>query len=224
MTAAKTPKPTKSEKLAGERARMAEIICALKRAYPDAECSLAYRNPFELLIATMLSAQCTDERVNRTTPTLFARYPTPEGLAAAKLEDIEEIVRPLGFFRAKAKAISETSRALVENHGGKVPESLEALTELRGVGRKTANVVLGNAFGVPGMVVDTHVGRISRRMGFTRSVDPEEVEHELMELVEKRDWTIYSHLLIFHGRAVCTARKAKCEECPFARLCPRILS
>lgn len=215
---------SRAVKLEEDRARMAEIIRVLKRTYPDAECSLTYRNPFELLIATMLSAQCTDERVNRATPILFGRYPTPEAMAAARLEDLEEIVRPLGFFRAKARAVSETSRALVQKHGGKVPETLESLTELRGVGRKTANVVLGNAFEVPGMVVDTHVGRISRRMGFTKSTDPVDVEHELMGIVEKKNWTIYSHLLIFHGRSICTARKAKCEECPIRHLCPKLFA
>lgn len=215
-------KVTKREQRArDETARMGEILRILKRTYPDAECSLVHANAFQLLIATILSAQCTDERVNIVTPPLFAKYPSAEAMARAPLAGLEKLIRTCGFFRAKAKSIQATSRALVAEHGGEVPRSLDALVKLRGVGRKTANVILGNAFGVPGLVVDTHVGRISRRMGFTRELDPVKVEREMMDYVPEVDWTLFSHLLISHGRAVCTARKALCEECPIASFCPK---
>jgi endonuclease-3 len=201
---------------------MREVLRLLERAYPEAECSLSFKTPFQLLIATILSAQCTDERVNMTTPALFAKYPTPEAMAGAPIRDLEKLVQSTGFFRSKAKSLKEASRAIVEEHGGEIPRELERLVKLRGVGRKTANVVLGVAFGVPGLVVDTHVGRISRRLGFTRAHDPVKVEHELMEIVAKESWTHYAHLMISHGRAICTARKALCDECPIAHLCPKI--
>ena len=172
-------------------------------------------------MATILSAQCTDVRVNQVTPELFRRFSTPEKMAQAPLEELEALVRSTGFFRMKAKAISEASRDIVEKHGGKVPEGLADLTALRGVGRKTANVVRGNAFGIPGLVVDTHVGRLSRRLGFTRAGDPEKVEQEMMRLVPEQDWTLFSHLLIWHGRRVCDARKPKCEPCELRLLCDR---
>jgi endonuclease-3 len=202
--------------------RMAGILRILKREYPEATCSLNFRNPFELIIATMLSAQCTDERVNQVTPALFEKYPTPETMAEASQAEIERLVKTTGFFRSKAKALRETSQALVQAHGGKVPQTLDELVKLRGVGRKTANVVLGNAFGIPGLVVDTHVGRLSRRLGFTESSDPEKIEQEMMKVVPREDWTDYAHLLIAHGRAVCTARKAFCSRCPLARYCPKV--
>ena len=201
---------------------MREVLRVLKAAYPEAQCSLLHKNPFQLLVSTILSAQCTDERVNKVTPALFAKFPTPQAMAKAEIGEIEKLVKTTGFFRAKAKSIQEASRALVEKYRGKVPRTLAELIELRGVGRKTANVILGVAYGVPGVVVDTHVGRLSRRLGFTRATDPVKVEHELMEIVPKEDWTLYAHLMIDHGRAICTARRAYCEECPLIRLCPKI--
>lgn len=202
--------------------RMAEILRLLKREYPEARCSLDYESPFQLLVATILSAQCTDERVNQVTPALFARFPDARSAARAKVAEIEKLIRTTGFFRSKAKSIVETAEALVEGHAGEVPADLEALTRLRGVGRKTANVVLGNAFGVPGLVVDTHVGRLCRRMGFTRETDPEKVERHMMDVVLREDWSLFSHLLIHHGRAVCSARKPQCSECTLARFCPKV--
>jgi endonuclease-3 len=215
-------KGAKAKDHALEVRRMGEILRILKRTYPDAECSLTHSNPFQLLISTILSAQCTDERVNRVTPALFAKYPDPHAMAKAPLRDLEKLIKTTGFFHSKAKSLQETSRALVAKHGGEVPSTLGELTALRGVGRKTANVVLGNAFDTPGLVVDTHVGRISRRLGFTRETDPVKVEHAMETFVPREDWTLYSHLLISHGRAVCTARKAMCEECPVAGFCPKI--
>jgi endonuclease-3 len=208
--------------LEDQQARMSEVLRVLERRYPEAECSLSFRTPFQLLVATILSAQCTDERVNKTTPALFAKYPTPEAMAKAPIRDLEKLVQPTGFFRNKAKSIQHASQALVEKHGGKVPKTLEELVHLRGVGRKTANVVLGVAYGVPGLVVDTHVGRISRRLAFTRLQDPVKVEHELMEIVPREKWTHYAHLMISHGRAICTARKAFCGSCPINHLCPKV--
>jgi endonuclease-3 len=194
----------------------------LKREYPEAKCSLDYETPFQLIIATMLSAQCTDERVNKVTPALFRKFPTAQKMSKATIEELEDLVRTTGFFRSKAKALKETSIALVEQHEGKVPQNLDDLVKLRGVGRKTANVVLGNAFGIPGLVVDTHVGRISRRMDFVRLNDPVKVEQAMMKIVPREDWTDYAHLLIAHGRAVCTARKAICSDCPLTRFCPKV--
>jgi endonuclease-3 len=218
---AKVAKPAKPT-LEDQQARMREVLRILDREYPEAECSLSYSDPFQLLVATILSAQCTDERVNKTTPALFAKYPTPQTMARAPLRDLEKLVQPTGFFRSKAKSIQATSKSLMELHNGKVPQSLEALVKLRGVGRKTANVVLGVAYGVPGLVVDTHVGRISRRLDFTRHLDPVKIEHELMEIVPREQWTHYAHLMISHGRAICTARKAYCGSCPISHLCPKI--
>lgn len=213
---------TRLTRKAAELRRMAEVLKILEREYSEAECSLTYETPFQLLVATILSAQCTDERVNKVTPALFRKYPTAHDMAGAALGDIEKLVQSTGFFRSKARSILEASQALVEKHGGEIPQDLEALTALRGVGRKTANVVLGVAFGVPSLVVDTHVGRLSRRLGFTRATDPKKVEQELMKLVPKDQWTRYAHLLIAHGRAVCTSRRAFCERCPVAAFCPRV--
>jgi endonuclease-3 len=201
---------------------MRQILEILKRDYPEAECSLKFESPFQLLVATILSAQCTDERVNKVTPALFRQFPTVQAMALAKVSEIEELVKSTNFFRNKAKAIQASAAAIVELYDGEVPMDLEKLVSLRGVGRKTANVVLGVAFGVPGLVVDTHVGRISRRMGFTVSKDPEKVEEEMMKLVAREDWTLYAHLLIDHGRKICTARKAECDLCPIARYCPKV--
>lgn len=216
-----------------KKRRCDRIVAQLKVLYPDAHCALEHRSPLELLIATILSAQCTDVRVNMVTPVLFKRFPTALALANADITEIEKIIQSTGFFRAKAKSIQQAARQLVTEHVGQVPQTMEALTSLRGVGRKTANVVLGNAFAINvGVVVDTHVGRLARRMDLSRHANPEKVERDLMKLIAPADWTIISHLLIFHGRRVCGARKPDCGACSFgpaggtgdmrtAGLCPR---
>ncbi len=189
--------------------------------YPDANCALEHHNPFELLTSTILSAQCTDARVNMVTPALFKKYPTPEKMSKAPMEKLEELVRTTGFFRSKAKSLHEMSKSLVEKFGGKVPNTMEDLIQLRGVGRKTANVVLGNAFGKNiGVVVDTHVGRLSRRFYFTKQMDPVKVEQDLMKIVPQEHWTAISHEMILHGRAICKAQNPKCHACPLADVCP----
>ncbi len=188
--------------------------------YPDATCALDFRNPFELLVATVLSAQTTDVRVNSVTPTLFAAYPDPEAMAGAAREHLEEILRPLGFYRAKAKSCQRLAAALCSDFGGEVPRTLEELVTLTGVGRKTANVVLGNAFDTPGITVDTHVGRLSRRWGWTRNEDPVKVEMDLAKILPQPDWTLICHRIIYHGRQVCHSRKPECLACPLADLCP----
>jgi len=204
-----------------KKKRTRKIIAALKRAFPDARCSLNYTNPLELLIATILSAQCTDERVNAVTPALFARFRTAQDFADAPVEEIEGFIRPTGFFRDKAKHIQACCEGLAREHRGEVPKEMEALTRLAGVGRKTANVVLGNAFGIAsGVVVDTHVRRIANRLGLTRHQDPEKIEQDLMELVPKKDWVDFSHLLIHHGRRTCEARRPDCPACPVRGECP----
>jgi endonuclease III len=200
------------------RARQIDRILA--DTYPEAHCELNFENPFQLLISTVLSAQTTDVRVNLTAPALFAKYPTPDDLAVADPEDVERILKPTGFFRAKTKSVIGLSAALRDRFGGQVPAKLDDLVTLPGVGRKTANVVLGNAFGVPGITVDTHFGRLARRFGWTTSTEPEKVEAEVAELIPKRDWTMLSHRLIWHGRRICHARKPACGVCPVARLCP----
>ncbi|MGE0615563.1 MAG: endonuclease III [Bacteriovoracia bacterium] len=204
------------------RARMLVVLKELKRLYPDSKCSLIFNSPFQLLVATILSAQCTDKRVNLVVPDLFARYPDARAFAEAKLEDIEALIRTTGFYKNKALSIREMARAVRDRHGGEVPRTLDELTALRGVGRKTGNVILGNAFGIPGLVVDTHVGRISRRLGFTKELDPVKVEHALMEVVPRQDWVIFSHLLIDHGRAVCMARGPRCGACTLSQTCPQV--
>jgi endonuclease-3 len=202
-----------------ERART--IYDRLADEYPDPETALDYADPFQLAVATILSAQSTDEQVNKVTPELFRRFPDAEALAGADREEVEEIVHSTGFFRNKAKNIIGMARGLVEEHGGEVPRSLSELIDLPGIGRKTANVILGNAFGVDeGVVVDTHVRRLSRRLGFTEEERPEKIEEDLMDLFPKKSWTPLSHLLIFHGRQVCKARKPRCRECLVTRLCP----
>ncbi|WP_062525075.1 endonuclease III [Demequina rhizosphaerae] len=193
---------------------------ALAEVYPDAHCELDYRDPFELLVATVLSAQCTDVRVNQVTPALFARYPDARAMAAADRDDLEALIRPTGFFRAKAESLLGLSRDLVERYDGEVPGRQRDLVTLRGVGRKTANVVLGNAFDVPGITVDTHMGRLARRLGLTVNEDPVVVERDLMALIERREWTLWSHRVIFHGRRRCMARKPDCGSCEIAALCP----
>lgn len=197
-----------------------EIDDILARVYPDAHCELDFTNPLELLIATVLSAQCTDVRVNLTTPALFARYRNAWEYAQADITDLEELVRPTGFFRNKAAAIQGIGRELIEKFDGEVPATLEELTSLPGVGRKTANVVLGNVFGVPGITVDTHVGRITRRLGWITETDPVKAEFALQELLQPERWTMACHRLIFHGRRCCTARRPACQECPLAYVCP----
>jgi len=203
------------------RTRARAVLKHLKRAYPDAHCALEHRTPFELLVATILSAQCTDVRVNLTTPALFARYPTPRDLAGADPSELESLIRSTGFFRMKAKNLIGMATALVEKHGGEVPRTMEALRVLPGVGRKTANVVLGNAFGMnEGITVDTHVGRIARLLELTSATDAERVERDLMALIPRSEWTLVSHLLISHGRAVCIARRPRCDDCVLRSVCP----
>ena len=205
----------------GGRAPAEETIERLKSEYPGAKTALDWKNPLELLVATILSAQTTDVRVNAVTPILFAKYPSAADYAAADPTELEEDIRPTGFFRNKAKSLRGMARALVDDHGGKVPRTMEDLVALPGVGRKTANVVLGNAFSIDeGVVVDTHVRRLSNRLGFTTHNDPEKIERDLMQTVPKRDWTVFSHLLILHGRSVCKARKPVCSDCVVNDLCP----
>ncbi|MGE0439753.1 MAG: endonuclease III [Gemmatimonadales bacterium] len=211
----------KPETKAQLAARAARILSVLRETYPDAHCALDHRTPYELLVATILSAQCTDARVNMVTPALFAKYPTARDLAAADQDTLETMIRSTGFFRNKAKSLLGMARAVTEDHGGEVPRDMESLRVLPGVGRKTANVVLGNAFGInDGVVVDTHVGRLSQLLGLTREKDPEKIERDLMELVPREDWTMVSHWLIYHGRQVCIARRPQCGRCPLAGLCP----
>lgn len=200
--------------------RARKINRILGETYPYAVAELDFENPFELLVATVLSAQTTDVRVNATTPELFARYPDAAALASARIEDVEDIVRPLGFYRSKAKAIVNLAAQLVADHRGQVPGRLEELVKLPGVGRKTAFVVLGNAFGKPGITVDTHFGRLARRFGFTAEEDPVKVERDVAELFEPKDWTQLSHRLVYHGRRICHAQKPACGACPVADLCP----
>lgn len=200
--------------------RARKIDRLLAQTYPDARCELDFTTPFELLVVTVLSAQTTDKRVNAVSPTLFAAYPDAAAMAAASREHLEQIVGPLGFFRAKTDSLLKLSAALVESYDGQVPGKLSELVKLPGVGRKTANVVLGNAFGVPGITVDTHFGRLARRFGWTTQTDPVKVEHEVGALFPKRDWTMLSHHLIWHGRRRCHAQKPACGACPIARLCP----
>ena len=192
----------------------------LGEVFPDARCELDFKNPLELLVATVLSAQCTDKRVNMVTPNLFKKYPTAEKLASAPRANLEEVIKSTGFYRNKAASIQGLATALLEKHGGKVPGDLDSLVKLPGVGRKTANVVLGKAFNVPGITVDTHVGRIARRLGWTTNTDPVKVEFDLMELFDSKDWTMLNHRLIFFGRRICHSRKPACGACPVAKLCP----
>jgi endonuclease-3 len=203
------------------KAPVEETIARLKSAYPEARTALDWSNPLELLVATILSAQTTDVRVNAVTPNLFAKYPTAADYAGADPTELEEDIRPTGFFRNKAKSLRGMARALADDHGGEVPRTMDELVALPGVGRKTANVVLGNAFGIDeGVVVDTHVRRLSNRLGFTTQNDPEKIERDLMQTVPKRERTVFSHLLILHGRSVCKARKPACVDCVVNDLCP----
>lgn len=196
-----------------------QIVKGLNQAFPQARCALNFNNPLELLIATILSAQCTDKRVNEVTKTLFKKYKTAEDYARAPLTDLEEDIRPTGFFHNKAKNIQQCCLQLIKSHQGKVPRTMEELVALPGIGRKTANVVLGNAFGIPGIVVDTHVGRISQRLGLTQEKDPVKIEFALMPLIPKKHWIVFSHQLIEHGRNLCTARAPKCPSCFLRPIC-----
>lgn len=202
--------------------RAGRIVKELARLYPDAECALHYHNALELLIATILSAQCTDKRVNLVTPALFRRYPDVHSFANADPKELEKMIQSTGFFRNKTKNIIACCRRIIEHHHGQVPNTLEELVKLPGIGRKTANVVLGNAFGVPGITVDTHVGRLSRRLGLSKHQDPVKVEHDLMKVLPKKMWTSFSHRLIFHGRQVCHSRKPLCEDCTLSKQCPKV--
>lgn len=209
--------------LAQRRELANKVVETLRRLYPDARCSLDYRTPLQLLIATILSAQCTDERVNKVTPALFARYRSAADFASADPRELENYIRSTGFYRAKAKNIIACCRALVERHGGELPRSLEELTKLPGVGRKTANVLLGTAWGIPaGIVVDTHVRRLARRMGLTQHTDPDKIERDLMELIPQEEWIAFGHRMIYHGRQVCLARNPRCDQCALNSFCPKI--
>ena len=211
----------RSRRLAPARERAPEIFSRLASEYPDAKCALDHRNPFELLVATILSAQCTDKRVNLVTPALFQRYPDAVAMAAAKPGDLEELIKSTGFFRNKTKSLLGMAARVSETHSGEIPDSMERLVQLPGVGRKTANVVLGNAFGRDeGVVVDTHVSRLSQRLGLSRETDPVKIEQDLMALYPRDRWTMLSHLLISHGRAICDARRPLCEKCVVNALCP----
>jgi endonuclease-3 len=210
------------ETLPAKRARARAIARGLERAYPDAWCELQFRTPWELLVATILSAQCTDKMVNQVTPALFAAYPSPRALADAQASRVEVLVKRTGFFRQKTKAIQSVARAVAEQHGNAVPADMDALTALPGVGRKTANVVLGTAFGRPAIFVDTHVRRLANRLGLTVDDVPDKIERDLQALLPPRAWTAFAHRLIHHGRRVCVARKPRCSVCAVRRWCPQI--
>ena len=217
------PPVPRRESASARSARAVAIVDRLAAAYPSADCSLHFTSPFQLVIATILSAQCTDNRVNQVTPALFRRWPSPRGLAAADRGDLEAAIRSTGFFRSKAKSILGCCQALVEQHGGEIPTTLDELVRLPGVGRKTANVVLGSAFGIPsGVVVDTHVGRISRRLGLTKATDAVRAERDLVRVLPQSEWIGFSHRLIALGRGPCAARSPRCDACPLVDLCPRV--
>lgn len=213
--------PRESRTLLTRRERMSVVLPILKRQYPDAHCSLNFSSPLELLVATILSAQCTDERVNIVTRDLFRKYRSAADYAGVSQQALEKDIQSTGFFRNKAKSIRAMAQALLDEHHGEVPRTMEQLHALAGVGRKTANVVLGNAFGIDeGVVVDTHVTRLSNRLGFTKHTDAVKIEHDLMPIIPRSDWTLFSHLLIAHGRALCTARSPRCADCPLLPHCP----
>lgn len=204
-----------------EKERKASVIKAVKAAYPKAGCSLKHRSVWQLMVATILSAQCTDERVNLTTPNLFKAYPTPKALGVAKQENVEKLIRSCGFYKNKAKNIIAASKMIAENYKGRVPKTMEELTKLPGVARKTANVVLGTGYGInDGIVVDTHVSRLSNRLGLSKNTEPEKIEKDLVKIVPREEWTNFSHQLIAHGRAICQARNPKCADCPLKTFCP----
>jgi endonuclease-3 len=208
------------QNLPKKKDRANDIYRQLTKSYPNVRCELDYKNAFQLLVATVLSAQCTDKRVNQTTPALFKKYPNPQKMAKAYLRDIQNLVKSTGFFRAKAKNIKGLSNKIMEEFDGKVPRNLEDLITLPGVGRKTANVVLGHAFGIPGITVDTHFGRLSRRFGWSKQNNPVKVEFEVGELIPEKEWTNLSQRMIWHGRRVCHSRKPACGACALAKLCP----
>jgi len=208
------------ETVGQNRKRAEKIIEILRRTYPDARVTLDYSTPFELLVAAILAAQCTDEKVNQITPALFRRYPSPQAFGEADQVELQAMVRPTGFFRQKARSIIEVAQDVVGRFGGEVPNSLEELTELRGVGRKTANLILGEVFGKQAIVVDTHVRRVTARLGLTDKKDPTKIEFDLMEVLPEEYWTEFNHLIIFHGRAICKAPTPLCERCPVLELCP----
>ncbi len=216
---AECPKADPSADLEARKKKVRSIIRILKRLYPEAGCTLDHRDPFQLYVSTVLSAQCTDERVNQVTPKLFKRFPSPEALAAAPLSEIEEIIRPTGFFRNKAKNIKAGARVIAEQFGGKMPRTMEELLKIPGTGRKTANVILGDGFGIPGIVVDTHVKRLSKRLGLTKHTDPVKIEADLCAVIPKSQWIAIGHLFMYHGRAVCTARKPACDHCALRKHC-----
>jgi endonuclease-3 len=201
------------------RSKIGPILKLLDQYYPEAHCTLDFADPLQLLVATVLSAQCTDARVNQVTPALFKKYPTAAHYARASLAELEQDIYTTGFYRQKAKSLQAICQALVERHGGRVPASLEELVQLPGVGRKTANVILGNAFGIPGIVVDTHMGRVAVRLGLTRQKDPVKVEFDLMPLMAQERWLKFSHQMIWHGRQICTAQKPQCARCPLLTYC-----
>lgn len=209
--------------ISDKKQQTAEVIKQLKKLYPTAHCALNHSNAFELLVATILSAQCTDDRVNIVTATLFRKYPMPKDYLEADVEEIAQDIKSINFFNNKAKNIRAMCEKLIENFNGEVPQTMEELLTLNGVARKTANVVLGNAFGIAsGVVVDTHVSRLSQRLGLTEETTPEKIEKDLAELVPKKDWVMFPHWIIFHGRQICNARKPKCDECRLAEICPKI--
>lgn len=213
------------ENFESEKKRNKKIIALLKKEYPTAKCSLDFRNPLELMVATILSAQCTDVRVNIVTKTLFKKYRNPQDYYRVPQKELEEDIKSTGFFRNKAKAIQSACKTIVEKFGGKVPKTMEDLTSLNGIGRKTANVILGNAYGIPsGIAVDTHVTRLSKRLGLSYSKTAEKIEQDLHQLVPKSDWILFPHLLIWHGRKVCQARSPKCEKCVLNKICPSSLA
>ena len=218
---AKAPVKARSRRLAPAKDRAPEIYRRLSKEYPDARCALDHRNPYELLVATILSAQCTDKRVNMVTPALFEKYPHASALAVANPDELQEMIKSTGFFRNKSKSLLGMATTVTEQHDGDVPHTMEQLVRLPGVGRKTANVVLGNAFDQnEGVVVDTHVSRLSNRLAFTRETDPVKIESDLMRLFPRKQWTMLAHLLISHGREICDARRPRCEQCVVSDLCP----
>ncbi len=215
---------SRAERPSGDQKNQSRRVCsAVKRAYPEATCALAHANPYQLLVATILSAQCTDARVNMVTPELFGRFPDPASLARAEPGELEELIRSTGFFRAKTRNLLAMARQVVERHGGEIPRHLDALTALGGVGRKTANVVLGTAFKIAtGIVVDTHVKRLATRLGLTSKSTPEQIERDLMQVVPRSQWVDLSHRLIQHGRRICLARRPRCDQCALASICPKV--
>ncbi len=217
--ASKGPRPRKPARN-GASERAVQVLKRLKKAYPAARCSLDFIEPLHLLVSTILAAQCTDERVNRVTPELFKKYKTPQDYVNAPEGELEEAIRTCGFFRQKAKSIRNACRSIVEKFGGKVPGTMEELLQLEGVGRKTANVILGECFNTPGIIVDTHCTRLAQRLGFTKQTEPAKIEQDLMKIVPEPEWTTFSHCLVFHGRAICTARAPLCSQCPVYDLCP----